>query len=114
MTDWRRINRLRLRCFRFQKCKNFLHLAVSDVFWPHGVGNYCDAILSGDIIAGRYVQLAVERHLDDLEHAHERGLHFDADIVEKSCGWWKQSARIRKRSGRVRDQVQMRLRRGCA
>ena len=32
------------------------------------VGNYCDAVLSGEIIAGRYVQLAVERHLDDLEH----------------------------------------------
>jgi len=48
------------------------------------VGNYCDAVLSGEIIAGRYVQLAIERHLDDLEHAHKRGLHFDADIAEKS------------------------------
>ena len=48
------------------------------------VGNYCDAILSGEIITGRYVQLAVERHLDDLEHAHHRGLHFDADIAEKA------------------------------
>ena len=26
--DWRRINRLRLRCFRFRKCKNLLHLTV--------------------------------------------------------------------------------------
>jgi len=48
------------------------------------VGNYCDAVLSGEIIAGRYVQLAVERHLDDLDHAHQRGLHFDADIAGKS------------------------------
>ena len=38
------------------------------------VGSYCEAILSGEIIAGRYVELAVRRHLDDLEHAHERGL----------------------------------------
>ena len=38
------------------------------------VGIYCDAILNGEIIAGRYVELAVRRHLDDLEHAHERGL----------------------------------------
>ena len=38
------------------------------------VGSYCDAILSGEIIAGRYVELAVRRYLDDLEHAHERGL----------------------------------------
>ena len=48
------------------------------------VGNYCDAILSGEIIAGRYVQLAVERHLDDLEHAHQSGLHFDTEIAGKS------------------------------
>jgi phage terminase large subunit-like protein len=48
------------------------------------VDNYCNAILSGEIIAGRYVQLAVERHLDDLEHAHQRGLHFDAEIAGKS------------------------------
>jgi len=48
------------------------------------VANYCDAVMSGDIITGRYVQLAVERHLDDLDHAHQRGLHFDADIAEKS------------------------------
>ena len=39
------------------------------------VGSYCDAILSGEIIAGRYVQLAVRRYLDDIEHAHERGLY---------------------------------------
>ena len=38
----------------------------------------------GDIIAGRYVELAVRRYLDDLEHAHERGLYFDAEIAEKS------------------------------
>jgi len=38
------------------------------------VVSYCDAILSGEIIAGRYVELAVRRYLDDLEHAHERGL----------------------------------------
>ena len=38
------------------------------------VGSYCEAILSGEIIAGRYVELAVRRYLDDLEHAHERGL----------------------------------------
>ena len=39
---------------------------------------------SGEIIAGRYVELAVRRYLDDIEHAHERGLYFDADIAEKS------------------------------
>ena len=46
--------------------------------------SYCEAILSGEIIAGRYVELAVRRYLDDIEHAHERGLYFDAKIAEKS------------------------------
>ena len=53
------------------------------------VASYCDAILSGEIIAGHYVELAVRRYLDDLEHAHERGLHFDAEkslqFVETVC-----------------------------
>ena len=34
----------------------------------------CDAVLRGETIAGRYVELAVRRYLDDLKHAHERGL----------------------------------------
>ena len=33
--DWRRINRLRLRCFSFRKCKNLLHLTVGGVYWPY-------------------------------------------------------------------------------
>jgi hypothetical protein len=39
------------------------------------------AVLSGEIIAGRYVQLAVERNLDD--NAQERGLHFATEIAGK-------------------------------
>jgi len=37
-------------------------------------GKRLHCILSGEIIAGRYVERAAKRHLDDLEHAHERGL----------------------------------------
>ena len=52
------------------------------------VGSYCDAILSGEIIAGRYVELAVRRYLDDIEHAHERGLHFDVPEGTKQVVIW--------------------------
>lgn len=45
---------------------------------------YCDGVLSGEIIAGRYVKLAVQRHLDDLQDAHNRGLYFDQEIASKS------------------------------
>ena len=37
VTDWRRINRLRLRCFRFRKCKNRLLLTVGGVFLPYAI-----------------------------------------------------------------------------
>jgi len=38
---------------------------------------YAEDVLSGQILACRWVKLACERFLDDLEHGHERGLHFD-------------------------------------
>ena len=31
------------------------------------VASYCDAILSGEVIAGHYVELAVRRYLYDIE-----------------------------------------------
>lgn len=38
---------------------------------------YADDILSGKIVACEWVKKAVQRHLHDLEHGHERGLYFD-------------------------------------
>ncbi len=37
VTDWRRINGLRLRCFRFRKCRNRLHVTVGGVYGPYAV-----------------------------------------------------------------------------
>ena len=41
------------------------------------IEGYCDAVISGEQVVGRWVKLAVERHLHDLRHGHERGLYFD-------------------------------------
>jgi phage terminase large subunit-like protein len=41
------------------------------------VGLYARAVLSGEISAGRLVRLACQRHLNDLDNGHERGLYFD-------------------------------------
>jgi len=49
------------------------------------VAAYCDAVTRGDIVASKLVKLAVQRHLADLEHAHERGYYFDADIAHRAC-----------------------------
>jgi len=40
------------------------------------VASYAHAVLAGEIVAGRLVRLACERHLRDLEHGTERGLRW--------------------------------------
>lgn len=43
---------------------------------------YIDGVLSGSIVVGRLVRMAVERHVQDLNHGPERGLKFD---YNKAC-----------------------------
>lgn len=41
------------------------------------VAKYCEDVLAGRIVAGKYIRLAVERHLRDIETGRDRGLYFD-------------------------------------
>lgn len=43
---------------------------------------YIDGVRSGEIVTGKLVRLAVERHVNDLERGAERGLRWDADAAE--------------------------------
>ena len=52
------------------------------------VNDYMAGVENGTIVAGRLVKLAVRRHLDDLEHAGERGFYFDEEIAEDSCDFF--------------------------
>lgn len=52
------------------------------------VEDYIAGVMSGDVIAGRLVKLAVQRQLDDLKRGHERGLYFDDDIAGESCDFF--------------------------
>jgi phage terminase large subunit-like protein len=45
---------------------------------------YAKGVLAGDIPACRFVRLACERHLRDLEMAAQRGLWFDAEAAERT------------------------------
>lgn len=38
---------------------------------------YIDAVLSGEQTAGPWIRKACQRHIDDLENGHKRGLYFD-------------------------------------
>jgi len=51
------------------------------------VKRYCDAVISGDIPAGKYVLKAVERHLDDLARQGDEDFpyYFDQDEAEDAC-----------------------------
>lgn len=42
---------------------------------------YAADVRSGQVVACRWVRLAVERHYRDLETGHERGLYFDEDAA---------------------------------
>lgn len=45
----------------------------------YAVQKYCERVVSGNIAAGKYIRLAVERHLKDLDSAKYRGLKFSKD-----------------------------------
>ena len=49
------------------------------------VADYIDGVMTGRIVAGRLVKLAVQRQLDDLKHGGERGLYFDKDVAWEAC-----------------------------
>ncbi|WP_336067195.1 terminase large subunit [Nitratireductor rhodophyticola] len=46
--------------------------------------DYANKVLAGDIVAGRFVRAACQRHLSDLEHGHERGLRFDEEEAARA------------------------------
>jgi len=48
------------------------------------VRKYAEDVISGKIVAGKYVKLACQRHLDDLKNAHKRGFYFDREESEKA------------------------------
>jgi phage terminase large subunit-like protein len=53
---------------------------------------YQQGVMDGTVIAGQWLIKVVKRQLDDLEHGHERGLHFDTtsgqrviDFIQEFC-----------------------------
>lgn len=51
---------------------------------------YADGVVTGEILAGKYVRLAARRHLQDLRSAKRDDdfeFYFDADAVEEVCGF---------------------------
>jgi phage terminase large subunit-like protein len=60
----------------------------------HPVVAYCHGVLDGSVPASVMIQLAVQRHIRDLETGSQRGLHFDRQAAEyavKYFGFLKHS-----------------------
>lgn len=53
----------------------------------HPVSHYARDVIEGRIIAGDLVRMACERHLTDLQTAHERGLYFDTQAASMICNF---------------------------
>jgi phage terminase large subunit-like protein len=51
---------------------------------------YAESITSGEIPAGPIVRAACRRHLNDLEHAGERGYYFDAVEASKAIAFFEE------------------------
>jgi phage terminase large subunit-like protein len=45
---------------------------------------YAKDVVAGKIIAGEFVRLACQRHLDDLKSGKKRGLHWDVEQAERA------------------------------
>ena len=50
--------------------------------------DYIADVISGEITVCRWVRLAVERHLRDLENGHERGIWFDEKAAARAIGFF--------------------------
>lgn len=44
--------------------------------------DYAEKVVSGEVLVSTLVRQAAERHLDDLDHGHERGLYFDIEAAQ--------------------------------
>ena len=52
------------------------------------VTRYAQAVVDGQVVAGRLARLACRRHLDDLAHQGARGLEWDAKEAERAIAFF--------------------------
>jgi phage terminase large subunit-like protein len=55
----------------------------------HPAEQYVEDVLAGRIVACKWLKLAVARHVHDLQHAGERGFHFDARLSKRSIKFFE-------------------------
>lgn len=53
------------------------------------VTRYANAVIKGDIPAGKYIRLAAQRHLNDLKEGKKRGIYFDVDAAQHALDFYQ-------------------------
>jgi phage terminase large subunit-like protein len=61
---------------------------------PHSVEEYARRVVEGSIVAGPWVRLAGQRHLDDLATGGKRGLSFDEGLADHATGFFPKFLRL--------------------
>ncbi len=54
----------------------------------HPAEQYVEDVLSGKIVAGKYVRLACARQKHDIQHAHKRGLYHDPEAAQDAIDFF--------------------------
>lgn len=57
--------------------------------------DYANQVIDGDIPACKWVRLACQRFIDDLNHGHERGLVFSPDAAQDVLDYYDLTPHIK-------------------
>jgi phage terminase large subunit-like protein len=49
---------------------------------------WAERVVAGQVVSGELMRLACQRHLDDLNHGHKRGLWFDPDAAARALAFF--------------------------
>jgi len=71
--------------------------------------NYCRQVVSGEIVAGKWVRAACQRQLDDLERwpGKDSEFWFDADEAERVCRFAEMMPHIKGEWARRRERIKL-------
>jgi len=68
----------------------------------HPVTAYAQAVVDGEVLTGRLVRLACQRHLSDLTDGHKRGLRFSEELASHTIDFFPKF--LRHNEGEYSDQ----------
>lgn len=56
----------------------------------HPVDQYIEDVIQGEVIANKWIRLACQRHLSDLQNGEDRGIYFDRDAGQDPIDFFEE------------------------